>query len=71
MVEIEAQKRELLAACQLFEAIRNFFVEQVAIGEIRQSVVQRHMRDFGLGVAAFGDVFMSGDPAAARARACS
>ena len=40
-------------------------VEQLSIGEIRQRVMERHMRDFCFGAPAFRDVFMGGDPAAA------
>jgi hypothetical protein len=65
-IEIEKHHRDAIApAKRLFHLI----LEQHAIGQIGQRVVPRHMDDLGLGLAAFGDIFVGRDPAAIRGRA--
>lgn len=44
-------------------------LEQDAIGQIRERVVAGHMDDLGLGLAAFGDIFVGHNPTAVRRRA--
>jgi hypothetical protein len=44
-------------------------LKQDAIGQIGQRVVAGHVDDLGLGLAAFGDIFIGRDPAAVRGRA--
>ncbi len=65
LIEIEAKHGELSLAPQMGETIFNFLPEQESVRQIRQGIVQRHVRDLGLGLSPFGDVFMGGDPAAA------
>src|SRR4029079_10473734 len=63
-VEVEAKNGEPLAA-DLREAIFDSRAEQMPIGQIGQSVVERHVRDSGFGPSSLRDVFMRGNPAAA------
>jgi len=65
-VEIEKHHRDAIAPSKrLFHLV----LEQDAIGQIGERVVPGHVDDLGLGLAAFGDIFIGRDPAAVRGRA--
>ena len=64
MIEIEQQRGHDLAALDAPQRILEPLVEQHAIGQARQRVVQRHVGDLGLGLALLGDVVMRGHGAA-------
>lgn len=59
LVEIDVVDREHPA---LFERLLEALAEQGAIGEVRQRVVVRHMRDLQFRFALLGDVFVGRDP---------
>jgi len=59
LVEIDVVDREHPA---LFERLLEALTEQGAIGEVRQRVVVRHMRDLQFRLALLGDVFVGRDP---------
>src|SRR5882762_9200669 len=44
------------------EAIFHFFTEEEPVGQVRQTVVQRHMRNFRFGLPPLGDVLMGSHP---------
>ena len=72
VVEVEQVDRHHLAALDARERLLEPLVEQHAVGQVGQRVVQRHVRDLGLGAALLGDVLVRGDrsrrPASADAR---
>jgi hypothetical protein len=66
-VEIEHEDAEAFAALpQARQGFVHRFPKQRAVGQVRQRVVARQMRDAGCGPAPLGDVLVSAHPAAAR-----
>ena len=64
VVEIEQMGGHDLAALDAGQRMLEPLVEQHAVGQVGQRVVQRHVRDLGLGAALLGDVLVRGDGAA-------
>lgn len=62
-VEVEKHHRNAIAPA---ERLFHLVLEQDAIGQIGERVVPGHMDDLGLGLAAFGDIFVGRDPATVR-----
>ena len=60
-VEIEEHDGKPVAAG---ERLLHLVLEQDAVRQIGQRVVPRHMHDLGFGLAALGDILVSGDAAA-------
>src|SRR5262249_6840111 len=54
---------QALAALDALELLLEALAQQHAVGEIRQRVVARHVRDALLGELALGDVLVGGEPA--------
>ncbi len=68
LIEIEAEHRQALAALHALDLVIELLEQQHAIGQVGQRVVARHVRDAVFRALAFGDVFVGGEPAAARDR---
>ena len=66
VVEIEQVDRHHLAAPHAREGVLEPLVQQHAVGQIGERVVQRHVHDLGLGAALVGDVLMRDDVPAVR-----
>ena len=64
VVEVEQVYRHHSAASGAGERVLEPLVEQHAVGEVRQRIVQGHVHDLGLGAALLGDVLVRGDDAA-------
>ena len=65
VVEVEIEHRHRLAVrFHAREPFRHFLAQQHAIGQLRQRIVARHVRDVLLGAVALGDVLVDRDPAA-------
>ena len=62
-IEVEEHHRNGIASAERF---LHLVLEQHAIGQIGERVVAGHVDDLGLGLAAFGDIFVGCDPAAVR-----
>ena len=65
LIKVEAQYCEAFAALDALDFVVELLEQQNAIGQIRQGVVARHVRDALLGTLTLGHVFMRGEPAAA------
>ena len=66
VVEIEQVDRHHLAAPDAGERVLEPLVQQHAVGQVGQRVVQRHVHDLGLRAALLGDVLVRDDVAAVR-----
>ena len=64
VVEVEQVGGHDLAALDARQRLLQALVEQHAVGQAGQRVVQRHVRDLGLRAALLGDVLVRGDGAA-------
>ncbi len=64
VVDIETKHCELLVA-RVLQGIVETIVEEHPVGQIRQGVMPRQVRNLGLGLKPLGNVFMGRDPAAA------
>ena len=65
-IEIEQMDGNDVAALDAGQRVLQPLVEQHAVGQAGQRIVQRHVRDLGLGAALLGDVVVRGDRAAVR-----
>ena len=68
LVEVEMVNRHHLLALEPAQRLLQPLVQQYPVGQIGQRVMVGHMLDLDLGLALLGDVFVGGDPAAARHR---
>ena len=64
VVEVEQVRGHDLAALDAPQRVLEPLVEQHAVGQAGQRIVQRHVGDLGLRAALLGDVVMRGDGAA-------
>ena len=64
VVEVEQVDGHDLAALDARQRLLEPLVEQHAVGQAGQRIVQRHVRDLGLRAALLGDVLVRGDRAA-------
>ena len=63
VVEIEIVHRQRLPAPDRAQRLREPLAQTQAVGQIRQRIVMRHVRDLLFGLAPLGDVFVGRDPA--------
>src|SRR5258706_5565778 len=65
MIEVETEDCKTLAPVDTLEFLLEPLAQENAIGQIRQRIVPRHVRDALFDATSFGDVLVGRQPAAA------